>query len=117
MRIAVTFSFLMVSTLLFLTWKSSRRLSDHKSWANLSFWSTVVAILVTEGMVRLNGGVTLDPLLAIHLGFAGSFLALFLSLRFWITGLKKRRLHKVMGYTCFAVYTVTFATGMYQLWM
>jgi hypothetical protein len=116
MRVVVTLAFVVVLTLLFLTWKSSRYLTKHRSWANLSFWSTIAAILATEFMVRLDGGATLDALFVIHLTFASSFLAVFVLLRFWMTGLRQLNYHKIGGYTCFGLYAGTFVTGMFELW-
>lgn len=116
MRIAVTSAFVGVLVLLFLTWKSSRRLSPHRKWANLSFWMTLVAIVITELMVRISGGVQVSVLFVVHLVFAGTFLCTLATLRFWMTGLKQFQYHRIGGYTCFTMYAGTFVTGMVLLW-
>ncbi len=88
----------------------------HKRYANQTFISTVVAIVITEVVVRLNGGADLTPLFAVHLSFALPFFILLTIARFWVTGLKSPRHHKKIIYSCLACFLGTLATGSVLLY-
>lgn len=89
--------------------------SPHAQLANISFWLALSAIILTEVFVRLKGGSKIDTQLYIHLSFALPFFASLTILRFWITGIKNKWLHKCIAYICILTYLGTFITGMQLL--
>jgi hypothetical protein len=88
----------------------------HRRWASTSFWIMVVAVVATELMVRIYGGNHGRGLLSIHLAFAIPFAVLLGILRFWITGVERQRLHRMLAYVCLALYGGTLGTGLVLLW-
>jgi len=90
-------------------------LSLHRQWANRSFWLSLLAVLLTELTVRLQGGVKNSDFLPIHLAFAVPFLVLLIMLRFWLTGVRSSMVHRWLAYACLAAYLGTFFTGFYLL--
>lgn len=92
-------------------------LAQHRKWANVTFWLTLVAIIMTELFVRLNGGVQHRGLLMFHLCFACPFFVLLGLLRFRITGLRQPILHRKLASICMVLYGITLITGFILLWI
>lgn len=120
--VGVSFSVLLVS--LFFTMASGinarkvkvRNISDeHRDSAKRSFWIMIIAIVVTEVMVRFGGGLVDKPLFAIHMCFAVPFAILLTIMRFWVTGRKYPAIHWALAYACLSCFLISFITGMILL--
>jgi len=100
LKLAVVAAGLVLTWRIYQTMKYGRRAArlpfgeaefyKHKRYANQSFWTAVVAVVITEIAVRFLGA-SHDWVFWVHLiFFASPCLLLLVILRFWLTGLKNR---------------------------
>ena len=101
---------------LYETWHTAPHTPTHRRFANLSFWTTLAAVVTIELMVRQNGGATLSWQFGIHLAFAIPFMLILGLLRFRLTGLRNKVSHRKWAYGCFALAFVMLITGVPILW-
>lgn len=92
-----------------------KELASHEKWARRGFRLTLIAVLMTEITVQVNGGVTNWGFLYFHLCFALPFLVLYGAIVYRFSGFRNPGLHKVLGYVCYLLYLGTFITGMMLL--
>ena len=124
-KIAVALAFLALAIGITQVVKSGRRtvlipiaswrensITRHKRLANLALWLALTAVVLTETMVRFQGGFKSNWLFPIHLGFALPSLILIVTLRFFLTGLKNPRWHRRVAYTLVILFTGTLTTGV-----
>jgi hypothetical protein len=121
MKVIVGFSFCLVMFTLWRTgvhgYRSSydrAEVEPHRVWAWRTLILTIGAIVLTEIMVRINGGLHNRTLFLIHLPFAILFLGSLL-IQFRITG-KRLLFHRAVGCVCLGSYLCSFCTGMALLW-
>ncbi len=94
----------------------SDREAEHERSAKITCWVALVAIVITEIMVRFGGGLINKPLFALHMCFAGPFVIILWLLRFKITGKGNRNLHRKLGYMCLGTFIVALVTGSILLY-
>ena len=91
-------------------------LENHENHAKLLCWVTCGAIVLIELMVRFHGGLHLNPIFPTHLLFAIPFFASLVAMRFWATGLKDPRFHRLLALICLANFLGTITTGAILLY-
>ncbi len=117
-------SFVVVLMLLIQTARYGKRshhdlryCDTHRRYATLTFWVTITAIILTEGMVRVGGGIRgPGTLFGVHIILDAIFLGSLITNRFVVTGLKNRGVHRFFAYTCLVSYGGVFVTGFILLW-
>lgn len=92
--------------------KSLESSVGHKALAKKTVVTTIVAILLTEAMVRVAGGSHVSTQLITHFAFSFPFLALLLIVRFKITGQRNARRHRFLSYATIVFYLGTVITGI-----
>lgn len=98
-----------------MLYKEKAVLAEHRFFANVAVWVTLVAVLLTEWYVHTHPGPR-HPLFLFHLfGFAAPYLLLLLIQRFWITGLRFPKAHKPLAYICAVAFAGTFITGLIMM--
>jgi hypothetical protein len=121
LKVLVVLSFTIVGVMLFITArygrleaKQKKYRSIHISYAVSGYIISTLAILLTEYMVRKNGGTQGSVLFWIHLPIALSFWLLqgILLLRIWFPIFQAPMLHRRMAYSCIGLYLGTFVTGI-----
>lgn len=125
MKILILISFVAVLFSLFQVAFTGRRyrkrkygsvLKHHKMWVKISWFLTIVSIVIVELFVRLDGGFDVSSIeLFIHLYFALSFLFFFI-LSTIKNGRKNRITHRAYVYWTFIFYICTFLTGINLLY-
>lgn len=86
---------------------------QHKRMVNYTLCATVALILLIEVFSKFADVHVKDMwLFVIHLIFAVSFLLLLIVLRFWITGVTHRHLHKPLAYTLAGSFLGVLVTGV-----
>src|SRR3989338_332077 len=122
-RLVVLAVFLCVGLFLFITAQKGRQcayydpypygdcLSEHKVYARSTFYLALIAVVTTEGYVRLSGGSQAGVFLFIHLALALPFLTTLALMVFKYTGLRNRHIHKTLAYSCLVLYIGTILTG------
>jgi hypothetical protein len=107
---------LLISSLSLTIYQGRRRaISKHQRSANYFFWLMVLAILIIESIVRIRGGVTVDPLFIIHLCCSISFFIGLTVLRFYLTGLRSPSYHKYLAYGLLPLFLISASTGTWLL--
>ena len=122
-RLVVLAVFLCVGLFLFITAQKGRQcayydpdpygdcLSEHKVYARSTFYLALIAVVITEGYVRLSGGSQAGVFLFVHLALALPFLTTLALMVFKYTGLRNRHIHKRLAYSCLVLYIGTILTG------
>lgn len=92
------------------------RMPQHKRVANHTLLATVFLIFSIETFSYFSiGSMTGTGLFVVHMFFAVPFLLLLITLRFWITGVARRRLHKPLAYTAAGCFLGVLITGSIML--
>lgn len=86
-------------------------LEIHRRAARAIWWSALIAVMITELFVRMNGGLQPSPLFWIHLSCAVPFFVSLMLIRFWLNGLKHPALHRQLAYLCLVSFIGTIITG------
>lgn len=123
LKIAVLTAFVLIGVMLYETWRHARAqsaraasLSTHRRLGRKTLAATLAAVVLTEVLVRSNGGLKQDILLlCVHFVFAAPFLLLLIGQQ-WLHGFKMPTLHRVLGYSCFVLYTGTVTSGSVLLY-
>ena len=84
-------------------------IAHHYSGTNWVMGLVFVAIVLIEVLIHRLPGIR-PPLLWAHLPFAVLFAVLFLTMRFWFTGMRSS-LHRHLAYACLAAYAGALVTG------
>lgn len=95
--------------------KTKDKLQSHRTYTNIALALVVVLVLVLEAMVRIGGIGNRGHLFQIHLMFAVPAFCSLLALRFWMTGLRSKKHHRPLAYTCFGLFGGTILTGGWLL--
>lgn len=85
--------------------------TGHRRYATTATVIAVVAVVATEIFIRLHGGANGGPLFLIHLCFAIPFFLTLLTLRFYATGTRSPRVHRILAYSCCAAFVGALSTG------
>lgn len=117
LKLIVAAAFIGVGYMLYVTWRHARnRHTDahaifaHRDIARKTLFATLFAVIITEVMVRVNGGVQDLHLFWVHIAFAAPFL-LLLTIQQWLTGFRTPMIHKALGYSCLVTFVGTLVTG------
>jgi hypothetical protein len=102
---------------LYKTGKRLRRtipplVAEHKKLSKHTLRVLIVAIVVTEIMVRVKGGSQYDAAFFQHIIADGCFLILFLVTIYWVNGLKNPLYHRALAYATIFLYAAVLWTGL-----
>lgn len=94
----------------------SMDVQQHKRVATHALLATFFLIFSIETFSYFSTEhMTGTWLFMVHMFFAVPFLVLLLVLRFWVTGVSKKRMHKPMAYTAAFCFAGVLVTGIFML--